>query len=406
MLTTRLSCHILRDLRELESLRSEWTDLVQSCVRPEPVLFPEWLLTWWQRYGDDRTLAVGAYRANGSLVGLAPMSARTFRYRPGIPFQRIESLGADVDEGDSVCSDYLHLIVRPGFEAAVCDAFVADMTSGAFGLWDEWHLGSVDGSHPVTPILGQAWKKAGFRMDVSHRDQCPYLTLPTTYEGYLATLSKSGRRSLRSAEVDFEKWADGAASFHRATDAASLAAGRDALHSLHQTRWHAEGGRGVFASPRFAAFHRDYMEQLLAEDRLELRWIEHRGRPIAAFYGYRLGNKLYYYQAGRVVDVPNKVRLGIVTLIHVIRESIQAGLSEFDFLAGESEYKSLFTKTSRPIVDLRVARPSVREGVRRAVSWSARVVRRVQSRLLPAPKIGPESLERPQGAVNENERSM
>lgn len=383
--STSLARQFVRESNDLNALVEPWRELLAASLRPELSLSPDWLVPWWRIYGQGLSLCVGTYRAAGQLVGLAPMCGRTHRYRPGIPFQRIEPLGADVDGSDSVCSDYLHLVVRPGHEEAVCKAFVEDMIAGVYGRWDEWVLPSVDGSHPLTSPLIEAWRNAGHSVVVSPRNVCPYLTLPSRWDAFLAGLSKSRRRGFITAQNDFDKWTEGRAVIHRAVDADTLAEGKRVLHDLHRQRWQADGSNGVFAAPRFVAFHDDFMARILKSDQLELRWLTLDGRPISAFYGFRQGSKLYYYQAGRDIDVPNKVRLGIVILLGVIKDAIAAGLHEFDFLAGQAQYKTLFTETTRPLVDLRVARPTLREGVRRALKWSVHIARDLKVRLTKTP---------------------
>src|SRR5262245_30472616 len=109
---SELDCAVLTDFAEVEALRAEWLDLMRRSDADEPMLSPTWLLTWWQVYGagTGRELRVGAFREGGRLVGLAPLARRRFRHRFRIPFQRLEPLGADVDEGDGVGSDYLNVL--------------------------------------------------------------------------------------------------------------------------------------------------------------------------------------------------------------------------------------------------------------------------------------------------------
>jgi CelD/BcsL family acetyltransferase involved in cellulose biosynthesis len=374
---------LVRHERDLADLAERWRDLLEESVRPEPMLSPDWLLPWWRIYGRDRDLCVGVYEAGDQLVGVAPMCARTYFYRGIVRFRRIEPLGADVEEGDGVCSEYLHLIVRPGFEESVCNAFVVGMMAGAFGAWDEWVLPSVDGAHPLTPALARAWQQAGQAIESVEAGESPYLVLAPSWEGYLKMLSKKRRQSLKYAQRDFEAWAKGQAATHRAVDAASLAEGKRVLQSLHGERWQQAGRLGAFSSPRFAAFHDAYMDHLLADNRLELRWLTVAGRPVAAYYGIRHDDKHYYYQAGRIIDVPSNVRLGIMILIDVLKDAIAHGLREFDFLAGQAQYKSLFADDARPLFHLRVSRPSWRERLRRVLKWGNRLVRSATTRLRP-----------------------
>ncbi len=89
-----------------------------------------------------------------------------------------------------------------------------------------------------------------------------------------------------------------------------------------------------------------------------------RGEPVAAVYNIVWNNKVYFYQSGRKTDVPPKVRPGVVLLAHAIRGAVEAGRREFDFLAGDVQYKRQLALALRPLVQFRVARRCLRERLR------------------------------------------
>src|SRR5439155_26028267 len=157
----------------------------------------------------------------------------------------------------------------------------------------------------------------------------------------------------------------GPVTLERVVSAEELARGRDILARLHNERWDAVGRRGAFASLRFRAFHDALMPKLLAAGKLELAWLSVGNQPVAAAYNIIANGKTYYYQCGRRLDVPQGQRPGIAVIARCIQEAIRAGRREFDFLAGVSQYKRELSLACRPIVSLRVARPSFREMLRR-----------------------------------------
>ena len=83
----RLACKILRAFEDVQNLRARWDDLLARSARPEIVLTPDWLLTWWRVFGpqDGRQLRLALFTDGDRLVGLAPLLARRHWYRPGIP---------------------------------------------------------------------------------------------------------------------------------------------------------------------------------------------------------------------------------------------------------------------------------------------------------------------------------
>jgi len=128
----------------------------------------------------------------------------------------------------------------------------------------------------------------------------------------------------------------------------------------------------------FRAFHERAMPALFRGGALELSWLEGRAGPAAALYNIRWENKVSFYQSGRVLGVPAKVRLGIVCHALAIKAAIEEGRAEYDFLAGGARYKQEFSLASRPLVTLRVIQPSLRETVRELLTRGVRAVRQLR----------------------------
>jgi hypothetical protein len=108
------------------------------------------------------------------------------------------------------------------------------------------------------------------------------------------------------------------------------------------------------------------MPELLANGSLELGWLSVRDEPVAAFYNFRHDGRVYFYQSGRKLDIPDAVRVGVTMHAYLLRAAIEDGMREYDFLAGASQYKMALALSSRPIVRLRVVRSTIREAARRA----------------------------------------
>jgi len=211
----------------------------------------------------------------------------------------------------------------------------------------------------------------------------PYLTLPNSWEAYLrGTLNRDKRHKLQGALKDFETWAEGDWYVERVRCAEDLRKGQALLAELHNHRWEAGDGQpGVFSKPRFVSFHQEYMPRLLEQGGLELLWLVAKGKPVAAQYQIMANGKAYYYQCGRRIDVPHRVRPGIFLLSLAIQEAIGKGLREFDFLGGDAQYKRMMTRTSRPVVQLRFSRGGPREWLRRGAAWAIGQARRLRRRL-------------------------
>lgn len=364
-----LQFELISDLPALERFASAWRELGAEAVCTELMQGPDWLLTWWRHYGARRTLACGVFRHRGLAVGFAPMCRRWYRYRMGLAFRRLELLGSGFDESDGVCSDYLGIAARRGFESAVSAAFARHLADGSFGAVDECLLEGIDASDPMASHLRADLSNGPLAFAETVQAKALYIKLPDCWETYEQSVRKKSRKFLRTAMRDFELWTGaGGYRLHRAIDAATLEAGRRALTSLHGARWRKSNSTGVFAASRFSNFHRDFAQKALATDALELLWLTVNDEPVAAIYCFVGSNKVYFYQSGRKVGVPPKVRLGIVMMVLAIQQAIAQKRTEFDFLAGDDRYKRLFATESRQLISFRVARKSAKETVRRILT--------------------------------------
>lgn len=375
-----LSLRLITAGDDLMPLASAWQELLEASAAPQPMCAPNWLITWWQVYGRDRQLRVGLFYDGDRLVGLAPMCRRTYWYRPAIPFRRLEFLGSDVNENDGVCSEYLNLIIRRGYEPSVLQALVPALERGAFGSWDECVLSAMDRNHDLTAALTRALSRLDAHVETTPTGVSPYLTLPGSWQEYLQRLNKKKRQSLTYALRDFHAWAGADWGLHAAETHQQLAEGLRILSELHRERWQADGHAGAFDAPRFQRFHEHYSRVALEQRQLMLLWITVRGAPVAALYAFVANGRAYFYQCGRTLRAPAKVRLGIVMIILALQEALARGLAEFEFLGGEAQYKSLFTSEERPLCQVRVARRGLPEFSRTLARKALHLVRALRSR--------------------------
>jgi CelD/BcsL family acetyltransferase involved in cellulose biosynthesis len=341
-----------------------WHELLADSACDEVTLSPEWLLAWWEVFGglEGRRPRLLRFDEGGRLVGLAPLLARRHWYRPGLPFRRLEMLASGEREEDSICSDYLGVLARRGREIDVARALAFALPGGRAGPWDELVLPHMDGTQPMTGLLAEAGRQAGLAAQLTTTKHAQYIPLPGSWEEYLRQLGQGGRYLVNRSLRDFERWAAGDWRVEEAT-AETLGEGVRILHALHHERWRGTGG-GVFRSKLFLAFHERVMPALLRRGALELLWLVVRGEPVASVYSIRWKGKTSFYQSGRKLDVPRQVRPGLVLLAWAIRRAIKSGQREFDFLGGDERYKKQLALASRPLVQLRLARPGLLERAR------------------------------------------
>jgi hypothetical protein len=358
-----LSWSIVSDLRQLEALQGPWRELLARSGSDEPMLSPDWLLPWWRCFGGEggRELRVGVVHRGDTLAGLVPLLARWHWYALGIPFRRLELLGTGEAERDEVCSEYLDVIVERGAEEELITSLSDALVRGAFGAWDELVLEGMNGTSTLPARLASELQRRDARTTLEETSVARFIQLPATWQAYLDGLPSTSRYLINRSLRDFDRWAGEGCEVRHVTSRRELIEGHRVLLALHGSRW---GDDGAFASPRFDAFHAQVMPALLDRDALDLSWICARGEPVAALYNVRWRGKISCYQSGRRLDVPRSIRPGIVLHTHAIRRAIEAGMREYDFLGGTSQYKRKLAPLTRPLVRLRAVRRRLRETAR------------------------------------------
>lgn len=388
-----LSPVLIDDPARLRAMATEWKALLERSSTNELSVHPDWMLPWWDVFGESgkRTLRVLAFYTgtspgtsqDGVLVGLVPLLGRPNVYRPGIRFKRLEVLASGEDEADESCSDYLGLIAEKGREREVVAAFASALGSNVLGAWDELVIPAMNGDSPVPAMLKEELERNGLLVSLEEKDTSPYVALPKTWDEYLGLLKQSKRGQLRKSLRAMDKWAGGSPVIERVTSLDQLEKGKDILLALHKERWAAGGaggiGEGVFSSKKYRAFQDTLMPRLLEAGILDLGWMSVKGQPVTAFYNFRYDGRVLHYQAGRKLDIPDEVRPGVTMHALLIKDAIESGMREYDFLAGASQYKMALATATRPLLTLRAVRPSLVESARKASEQAIEGARRART---------------------------
>ncbi|HEU4521543.1 MAG TPA: GNAT family N-acetyltransferase, partial [Thermoanaerobaculia bacterium] len=209
-------------------------------------------------------------------------------------------------------------------------------------------LPRVQESSSAARIVARALAERGWRVATVTTEICPFIDLQgLSFDQYLETLGSSHRynfrRRLRNLTRDFDVRFE-----HAETDAQR----QEALSSvvdLHLKRWTERGGSDAFNATEVLAFHQELSRLALDRGWLRLMVLRLDGRSAAAFYGFRYGARVLFYQSG--FD-PELVRhsVGLVLIGTSIRNAIAEGAAEYDMLHGDETYKFLWAHQVRQLV--------------------------------------------------------
>ncbi len=306
-----LRTHALSAPDCMTAIGPEWQELVASAPTATPFQTWEWQSAWLRHYRRSKRLHIVIVREGNDLVGLFPLTRSTG------PWRTVRAMG-------SVASDYLHPVARAGYEEAVAVEMGTHLRELA-----KVDLVDLHQIRETQPLIATAPAKTKIEQAT-----CLVLDLPTSYEEYLGTLSKSLRYDVR--KLDKSLFLSGSATVDQVTER-EIGQGLDILFEQHKLRWKKRGLPGAFLG-RAQAFHHDWARQAIRKGWLWLSILRLDGEPIGAIYAMRLGDTCYYYQAG-FDPAQGSISPGTLLVAATIKRAIDEGVSHFDFLRGDEPYK-------------------------------------------------------------------
>jgi CelD/BcsL family acetyltransferase involved in cellulose biosynthesis len=324
----------IQDAEGLASLRPSWDELLQASAANGPFLTWEWLSASWRHLAGSAKLHVLAVWSGDRLAGIAPfvVTQSAFGW-----FPRVEFLGTGY-----AGSDYLDLIVRPGFEVPVLREIAKTLT-------DQQYTARLDHVPDVSlsTQLAERLRFNGWAASTLPGGTCPVIDLAGhTWDSYLATLGSAHRanvrRRVRGLDKEFES------RFEPVTGHAARREALAALSAFHERRFQAEGGSTAFLNPSVRAFQDDATQLMLERGWLRMYVLRLNGAIGAVMYGFAYHDTFYFYQHG-FDDRHQRHSIGLALMAMTIRAAIDEGMQTFDMLWGTEAYKSLWTRDARTL---------------------------------------------------------
>jgi CelD/BcsL family acetyltransferase involved in cellulose biosynthesis len=167
-------------------------------------------------------------------------------------------------------------------------------------------------------------------------------------------LGSSTRYHIRRRLRDCEKHG---VTVERYSQPADVAARFSTLVRLHLARWRKDNLPGTFGRPGFVQCLNDVFLNPPSGASYHLYELQRDGDTFASLLTFHYGDSALYYQAGwdPAADL-SSLSPGVVLMAHSIRHAIDSGLRYYEFLRGDEQYKSRWTKTYRKTVSFLLAR--------------------------------------------------
>jgi CelD/BcsL family acetyltransferase involved in cellulose biosynthesis len=336
-----MRAELFTDSSAFARLAAEWDDLLARAVVPSIFLSYRWQSTWWHHFGNGHLLLIAVRDEANRLVGLAPL------------FCSQESPECVSFIGCVDVSDYLDFIVDRSCAEVIYQTLWEFVCSSSMPRWEALNLCNIPATSPTCERLSALAQAAGFVSSVIQESVCPVITLPESWEAYLASLDKKQRheirRKLRRAEESAEvRW-------YVLEQPDEVAAHIETFIELHQK---STAEKRDFWDARMIAFFRAISRSFAEAGWLKLYFIEFNGERAAAFMCFDYRDEILVYNSGYDPERFAWLSPGIVLNARIIEHAIQLGRRRLDFLRGDEEYKFRFGAVPEPVYRLRIERLS------------------------------------------------
>jgi CelD/BcsL family acetyltransferase involved in cellulose biosynthesis len=306
-----------------------WDALLQDVPTATGFHSPVWQEAVYHTLGKPGRLRLILVRDGPRMVGVLPMHVRD----DGL----LESMAPGV-------TDYLDPLTLPGREADVWRVALKLLARLRAGRWKNVALHNVRDAATCRAILPDLAHAEGFEFTERIAEHCPAVTLPRTWDDYLATLDphvrKETRRKLNKATTK------GNARVVRCSpDATEIAATLRTAFSLMEQ---APGAKGQAVRKTLRPLLERAAPPMIASGRLWLTTLYVNDAPAACTLQFPHPTGPMLYNCG-YDDAHREWSPGVVLTAQIIRDAIDAGAATFDLLRGQEPYKYKLGAIDRPL---------------------------------------------------------
>jgi len=315
----------------LERSGAEWQDVLQDSDAHPVFMSWAWVQSWWEIFGADRQLRMIGCFDDARLVAVAPFC---------LDGGRLELVGQQL-----AGADYLDVVCRRSYVEAVVRVLPQWLMSNS-GF--SWHRAALEGATEHS-IVAQFVRQLSGRCLVrrSLLSVCPVLAVHGDWASFLRTRFDRKRRYNieRQQRVAL---ADNGLTVSFSSDPASAIRALDAVFALHRLRKGQQERATSFTGDEILAFHRRLVTRLAPEGKILIGSLSRGAEVVAAAYCFVGGRSISYFQSG-FDPAYERLGVGTVLLVEVMRFAFANDMQEFDFLRGDEAYKYTWASESRSL---------------------------------------------------------
>ena len=300
----------------LDGLKSYRTDSRQKLDWPAVFVLPEWMQVWWQVFGAGAEIRIRTVREGEKVIGIAPLMVKD---------------GAALLIGDTDVCDYLDFVVTPGQEKEFFNLILDELKQSGISRLDLKH---VRPDSTVLSSLAPLAESRGYQVISTREDVSLEMDLPSTFEGYLASLDAKQRHEVRRKLRRLNE--EGTIEYRFVNEGAAVPATMDTFFKMFVE---SRQDKANFMTEKMKLFFRLLADTMARAGLLRLGVLELDGQPLAQIMCFDYNSCIYLYNSGYDPKY-TALSAGLLSKVLAIKDSIEKGKTRFDFLKGAETYKT------------------------------------------------------------------
>ncbi len=337
MLTTISQENLATEMRigsveVIEEIGAEWRQLCIDGPSNELFYWPDWIATYLRAFEPGGRVVLVSARTRGALKAVLPLVEKKTHFC-GLPILKLRGAA-------NVHSNRFDLVRAAGAEGHGAVQAIWNAVRELPG-WDVVELPDVPQGGAAEQLL-QAARCDGFQVGQSESICSPCISLQGVKEPYSLALNSHFRQNLRRRWRQAE--ARGGLRLHRVDHADAAALAR--FYDLEAGGWKGKEKTAIACNP---ATKRFYDEVAAVAERFgffSLYLLESAGTPIAGHFGLTYNN--HYYSPKVAYDESyGQYGPGHLIVLAILRDCLQRGIKEFDFLGSSMAWKDKWASQTR-----------------------------------------------------------
>lgn len=297
-------------------VEKEWDDVFNSFSCNRFFQSPKVKKIWWKHFGNNSQykILVITY-SNNKLILPLKIQGKTCSFI-----------------GSTDLFDYQDLIYSNHKDIGLGLEKLVNFISNDLSV-EELRLNSIPDNSPTIKKMSMYLEKNNWQVDLTKEDVSPRISLPSTFDEYLSSLSKKNRheirRKLRKLDniKDVEEY-----EFFKYQDI------KDNLDNFFRLLRMSSDEKNEFMTLSRENFFRDLSLELSLQNQTRLRFLDIENKKVATSLSFVTKGTKYLYNSGYDPGYKD-LSVGVLNHIFAIKNSISEKNKIFDFMRGDEVYK-------------------------------------------------------------------